>query len=535
MRISGVSVGKVKSIDLGDDGLAEAELEIQAEYAPTSDGHAGDPETEDAPRRDIRRADPRQRGRVRVRRSPRASRRIGHDPRGRRAAARRRSPTRSSSTRSSGPSTTRPATRSRPGCRARPRPCAAAATTCRWRSRASTRSPRRPTTRCALLDSQKLGGPAPGARRRRGLRGALRAPRPAARADRELERGLHDDREPRRRAGRDLPDLPDVPARVARDAHAPRRVRHRHRPAGPAAAAGGPGAEPDPDRPRRALAGARGVLRGPARDDRRVQARAAGAPAACSTTTCGRCSPALDPYLAQFNSIFEGLRLYRRRSRRRSPTSRPRSLSGVPEGSATQFFRFIRTLGAAQPAGASRLTRGGSRSSGPTPTSRPAASTTCWRGLDSYETRHCATGIRRPAQPRRRRSLPRQPLQPDPDLRLQRRADSDDIYEPGRPGTLPCTQQPDFDSIGEPAEQTPVPAHRRAGGAVNFLYVVFRNFPGVIPKKAEGFDPMCGRTPVLDDGCSSTSGGLPSEITHTARARMARAQHIRRRCDSHSA
>ena len=34
VRISGVSVGKVKSIELGDDGLAEAELEIDAAYAP---------------------------------------------------------------------------------------------------------------------------------------------------------------------------------------------------------------------------------------------------------------------------------------------------------------------------------------------------------------------------------------------------------------------------------------------------------------------------------------------------------------------
>ena len=34
VRISGVSVGKVKSIELNDDGMADAELEIQAEYAP---------------------------------------------------------------------------------------------------------------------------------------------------------------------------------------------------------------------------------------------------------------------------------------------------------------------------------------------------------------------------------------------------------------------------------------------------------------------------------------------------------------------
>ncbi len=34
VRISGVSIGKVKVVDLGDDGLAQAELEIQPAYAP---------------------------------------------------------------------------------------------------------------------------------------------------------------------------------------------------------------------------------------------------------------------------------------------------------------------------------------------------------------------------------------------------------------------------------------------------------------------------------------------------------------------
>jgi virulence factor Mce-like protein len=34
VRISGVSVGKVKSIDLGDDGLADASIELDSRYAP---------------------------------------------------------------------------------------------------------------------------------------------------------------------------------------------------------------------------------------------------------------------------------------------------------------------------------------------------------------------------------------------------------------------------------------------------------------------------------------------------------------------
>jgi phospholipid/cholesterol/gamma-HCH transport system substrate-binding protein len=37
VRISGVSVGRVKTIDLNDEGLAEAEIEIQEQYAPIAD------------------------------------------------------------------------------------------------------------------------------------------------------------------------------------------------------------------------------------------------------------------------------------------------------------------------------------------------------------------------------------------------------------------------------------------------------------------------------------------------------------------
>ena len=37
MRISGVSVGKVKSITLGDNGLADATIEMDSQYAPVPD------------------------------------------------------------------------------------------------------------------------------------------------------------------------------------------------------------------------------------------------------------------------------------------------------------------------------------------------------------------------------------------------------------------------------------------------------------------------------------------------------------------
>ena len=74
MRIGGVSVGKVKQIELappdqrvnGKD-TTEAVIEIEPEFAPISDGRAGDPAPEDAARRDLRRAHVRHRARTRTR------------------------------------------------------------------------------------------------------------------------------------------------------------------------------------------------------------------------------------------------------------------------------------------------------------------------------------------------------------------------------------------------------------------------------------------------------------------------------------
>ena len=107
VRISGVSVGKVKSIDLGDNGLADATIEIDSQYAPIPDDT---------------RAILRQKtllGETYVELTP--GNRNGADAAGGRHAAggpgRRR---RSSSTRSSAPSTPAPAPPSRTGCREPP-------------------------------------------------------------------------------------------------------------------------------------------------------------------------------------------------------------------------------------------------------------------------------------------------------------------------------------------------------------------------------------------------------------------------------
>ena len=72
MRISGVTVGKVKTIDPGRDGRSKAIIELEHAVRADPEGHAGDPAPEDAARRDLRRADARAR-RAR-RRCPRTGR-----------------------------------------------------------------------------------------------------------------------------------------------------------------------------------------------------------------------------------------------------------------------------------------------------------------------------------------------------------------------------------------------------------------------------------------------------------------------------
>ena len=104
VRISGVNVGKVKKIELGDDGRTDATIELQDQYAPMPAGQPGDPAPEDAARRDLRRADARHQERA-------------EDPRGRPARDRPASRRPSSWTRSSARSTRRRARASRSGSR----------------------------------------------------------------------------------------------------------------------------------------------------------------------------------------------------------------------------------------------------------------------------------------------------------------------------------------------------------------------------------------------------------------------------------
>ncbi len=94
VRISGVNVGRVKKIDLGDDGRTDATIELRRPVRADPAGQPRDPAPEDAARRDLRGADAR---------APRARRRSRRAARSRP----RRSRPRSSSTRSCAHSTRR--------------------------------------------------------------------------------------------------------------------------------------------------------------------------------------------------------------------------------------------------------------------------------------------------------------------------------------------------------------------------------------------------------------------------------------------
>ena len=193
VRISGVSVGKVKDID-PDKPTGRSDATIQLDPATRRcRGHQGDPAPEDAAGRDLRRADARL-----------AERR--HDPRERPAARPAQVADTSSSTRSSARSTPRRATRSRSGCRPSPQsldgPRPRHSTT-RWAT--SRRSPRTRPSCCEILNAQQADV-------RRLVRntgevfdalserdGQLRG------ADQELQPRLRDDRGAQRRAPADLP------------------------------------------------------------------------------------------------------------------------------------------------------------------------------------------------------------------------------------------------------------------------------------------------------------------------------------------
>ena len=218
VRISGVSVGKVKTIDPdAATGRSDATIELDPQLRAAAARHARDPAPEDAARRDLRRAD------------------AGHGASGnagrrRAAAARARSRRRSSSTRSSARSTraTRDAFRTwmRPARGRRP---AAAAPTSTPRSASSRRS-RRTRTRCcgsSTPSSRRCAASSP-TRARCSTRSASATASCAALIENSQPR-VRDDRAARPRARRHVPRPADVRARVDADGQPARALRARRR------------------------------------------------------------------------------------------------------------------------------------------------------------------------------------------------------------------------------------------------------------------------------------------------------------------
>ena len=158
-----------------------------------------------------------------------------------------------------------------------------------WRSRSTRAAARTSTTRSAtcraswppattcstVLDDAGARAAAAGAQLRPRAGRGERAPRPAARADRQRQRLLRRAGLAQRVAGRGDLHLPDLPRRVEGHAAPAEDLLARHAPAGARPRAGG--ARPAPDAARRGHAGARpeGAVPQPRPADRRVRRHAA--------------------------------------------------------------------------------------------------------------------------------------------------------------------------------------------------------------------------------------------------------------------
>ena len=217
MRISGVNVGKVKTIDLSDDGRTERDDRARRPVRADAQGQPRDPAPEDAARRDLHRAHAGHRGR---RQDP-----GGRAPRDRPGRAHRGAGRDLPRVRQEDP-------RGLPDLAAGPRQ--------------GHRGPRRrllglPRRAAGVREQHQRGAEdpeLPGARHaggdqehRHGVRRAHRARGPAQHLDHELQPPARDDGQPRRGDPRDLAGVPRVHHAVAADAEGPRGLRREHGPA----------------------------------------------------------------------------------------------------------------------------------------------------------------------------------------------------------------------------------------------------------------------------------------------------------------
>ena len=222
-----------------------------------------------------------------------------------------------------------------------------------------------------LLDSQEVALRALRPRRRRDLRRPLRAPRPAARADRELRRGVRDHRRAQPGARGDLHDLPDLPAGIAGDADPARAVR-RSTPTRSCSALQPAARELEPTliEVQRLAPELNSLLRRPAAGDPTSAPKGLrGDPASCSTDDLPPLLEGFDPWLARLQLDPRGASACTStRSRRCSATS-PRPANGVFfDPTLGKSFHYLRTEAPLAPEAISTYPSG-CRSRAPTRTS----------------------------------------------------------------------------------------------------------------------------------------------------------------------
>ena len=167
----------------------------------------------------------------------------------------------------------------------------------------------------------------------------------------------------------------------------------------------------------------------------------------------------IDPYFADFNSLFEGLRLYRREIAAFFANLAAATNANVPEGATgARVLRTEAPLGPESLAAYPRRLQINRTNS----YLAPGGYLNLPGGLLSYETRQCATGIDATIDPADSTALIPGNAAASQSL-FDRIIDyaysdiptgaggvyhADDLPKPG------CTQQPDFQSIGEPSEST---------------------------------------------------------------------------------
>ncbi len=166
----------------------------------------------------------------------------------------------------------------------------------------------------------------------------------------------------------------------------------------------------------------------------------------------------VDPYFGEFNSLFEALRLYRREVTATFANLAAASNASLESGKALRTEAVLNPDVLAAFPNRLQVNR-------TNPYLAPGGISDLAGGLDSFETRHCATGIDAELNPADAGVFPPGLFDRIVDFAYADvPAQGDGNFHADDLPTPPCTQQPDFDSIGPPSEQTQY-LHTRAQGA----------------------------------------------------------------------